>query len=93
MEPPKGGSILFMKIEKLKMAVVPALMLLAVLLFGAILYMEKPNLAPIPEREQVIAEGGGGGSFMPQSSTNLVYRHQRTRITASLKCFGLVLAV
>ena len=69
MEPPKGGSILFMKIEKLKMAVVPALMLLAVLLFGGILFVEKPNLAPIPEREQVIAEGGGGGSFMPQSST------------------------
>lgn len=58
-----------MKKEKLKMAVVPALILLAVLLFGVILFVEQPNLAPIPEREQVIAEGGGGGSFMPQSST------------------------
>ena len=38
--------------------------------FGVILLVEKPNLAPIPEREQVIAEGGGGGSFMPQSSAN-----------------------
>lgn len=70
MEPTKGGSIIFMKIEKLKMAVVPALMILAVVLFGVILFVEKPNLAPIPEREQVIAEGGGGGSFMPQSSAN-----------------------
>ena len=68
MEPPKGGSIIFMKIEKLKMAVVPALMVLAVVLFGVILFVEKPNLAPIPVREQVVAEGGGGGSFMPQSS-------------------------
>ena len=58
-----------MKIEKLKMAVVPALMVLAAVLFGVILFVEKPDLAPIPEREQVVAEGGGGGSFMPQSST------------------------
>ena len=48
---------------------IPALMLLAVLLFGLILFVEKPDLAPIPEREQVIAEGGGGGSFMPQSAS------------------------
>ena len=58
-----------MKIEKLKMAVVPALMILAVVLFGVILFVEKPELIPIPERQQVIAEGGGGGSFMPQSSS------------------------
>ena len=58
-----------MKIEKLKMAVVPALMVLAVVLFGVILFIEKRDLAPIPEREQVVAEGGGGGSFMPQSAT------------------------
>lgn len=69
MEPTKGGSIIFMKIEKLKMAVVPALILLAAALFVGILLVEKPDLAPIPEREQVVAEGGGGGSFMPQSST------------------------
>ena len=69
MEPTKGGSIIFMKVKKLKITVVPALILVAVLLFGVILFVEKPDLAPIPEREQVVAEGGGGGSFMPQSST------------------------
>lgn len=69
MGPTKGGSIIFMKIEKLKMAVVPALILLAVVLFGVILFMDRPALTPVPEREQVVAEGGGGGSFMPQVST------------------------
>lgn len=69
MEPPKGGSIIFMKIEKLKMAILPALLLLAVVLFGVILIVEKPVLTPTPEREQVVAEGGVGGSFMPQLST------------------------
>ena len=57
-----------MKIEKLKLAVLPALVLLAAVLFGVILFVEKPVLAQIPAREQVIAEGGGGGSFMPQTS-------------------------
>jgi len=70
-----------MKIEKLKMAVVPALILLAVLLFGVILFVEKPNLAPTPEREKVVAEGGGGGSFMPQVST--------TKLTAFASQNGL----
>ena len=69
------------KIEKLKIAVVPALILLAVLLFGVILFVEKPNLAPTPEREQVVDEGGGGGSFMPQVST--------TKLTAFASQNGL----
>ena len=54
-----------MKIEKLKRAVVPALVLLAVVLFGVILFVEKPDLIPTLGREQVIAEGGSGGAFLP----------------------------
>lgn len=48
-----------------KITAVPVLIVLAVLLFGAILFVEKPELLPVTERAQVFAEGGSGETFLP----------------------------
>lgn len=48
-----------------KITAVPVLIILAVLLFGAILFVEKPELLPVTERAQVFAEGGSGETFLP----------------------------
>lgn len=48
-----------------KITAVPVLIILAVLLFGAILFVEKPELLPVTERAQVVAEGGSGETFLP----------------------------
>ena len=49
-----------------KLSAVPALILVAVLLFGLIMLIEKPVLLPAPEREQVTGEGGLGAFFLPK---------------------------
>ena len=49
-----------------KLSAVPALILVAVLLFGLIMLIEKPVLLPAPEREQVTGEGGLGNYFLPK---------------------------
>ena len=49
-----------------KLSAVPALILVAVLLFGLIMLVEKPVLLPVPEREQVAGEGGLGDYFLPK---------------------------
>ena len=51
--------------KKKKNYAVPALILLAVLLFIIILLAEKPELLPASEREPVFAEGGIGEFFLP----------------------------
>lgn len=49
-----------------KLSAVPVLILVAVLLFGLILLIEKPVLLPAPEAEQVFGEGGLGDFFLPK---------------------------
>lgn len=54
-----------MRKERKRITAVPILIVLAVLLFGAILFMEEPELIPLAAREQVFAEGGSGAAFLP----------------------------
>lgn len=54
--------------KKLSMIAVPVLMIFAVLLFGAILVMEEPETEPAFVREQIFAEGGSQGSFLPEDA-------------------------
>ena len=49
-----------------KLSAVPALILVAVLLFGLVMLIEKPVLLPAPEREQVTGEDGLGDYFLPK---------------------------
>lgn len=54
-----------MRRKRKKITPVPVLILIAVLLFGAILLVEKPELIPAPEVEPIFAEGGIGEYFLP----------------------------
>ena len=55
-----------MKFNKMKLTVVPVLIILALVLFAVILMVEKPSLVPASKSVSVSAEGGTGDFFMPQ---------------------------
>jgi hypothetical protein len=55
-----------MKKKKMKISAVPIIIAIAVLLFGAILFVEKPELVPIPAADTIYAEGGSGAKFLPK---------------------------
>ena len=54
------------KTKRKTITAVPVVIALAVILFIAIMWIEKPELVPVPAPEFIEAEGGSGALFMPE---------------------------